>query len=62
MTKHNGKTRKDIEEGLDKALDQSFPASDPPAQTNPSQGTKRVPGFPASDIVRSTHAGGKSKH
>jgi hypothetical protein len=62
MTKHNGKTRKDIEEGLDKALDQSFPASDPPAQTNPSQGTKRASEFPTSTIVRSTHAGGKLKH
>lgn len=25
---------------LDDALEQSFPASDPPSQTNPSQGTK----------------------
>lgn len=29
-----------VEESLDDALDDSFPASDPPSQTNPSQGTK----------------------
>jgi hypothetical protein len=29
------------EDSLDDALDDSFPASDPPSQTNPSQGTKR---------------------
>jgi len=39
MTKQ---TKKDIaEESLDDALDGSFPASDPPSHTNPSQGTKR---------------------
>lgn len=39
MTKQ---TKKDIaEESLDNALDDSFPASDPPSHTNPSQGTKR---------------------
>jgi len=40
MTKQTGKTKKSIEAELDDALDQSFPTSDPPAQTNPSQGTQ----------------------
>lgn len=62
MTKHNGKTRKDIEDSLDKALEESFPTSDPPSQTNPSHGTKRAPQFRNNDIVRTTHAAGKSKH
>ena len=30
-----------VKESLDDALDDSFPASDPPSHTNPSQGTKR---------------------
>jgi hypothetical protein len=38
MTKQN-KPKRD-EKGLDEALDQSFPASDPPSQTNPSQSTR----------------------
>ncbi|HTW36006.1 MAG TPA: hypothetical protein VMD53_15410 [Rhizomicrobium sp.] len=39
MTKQ---TKKHIsEESLDDALDDSFPASDPPSHSNPSQGTKR---------------------
>ena len=39
MTKQNKK--RVSEESLDDALDDSFPASDPPSHTNPSQGTKR---------------------
>jgi len=39
MTKQEKK--RTAEESLDDALDDSFPASDPPSQTNPSQGTKR---------------------
>ena len=39
MTKQSEK--RIAEESLDDALDDSFPASDPPSHTNPSQGTKR---------------------
>jgi|HubBroStandDraft_5_1064220.scaffolds.fasta_scaffold1367808_2 hypothetical protein len=38
MTKQEKK--RVVEDNLDDALDDSFPASDPPSQTNPSQGTK----------------------
>ncbi|HUO91413.1 MAG TPA: hypothetical protein VMU22_00750 [Rhizomicrobium sp.] len=31
---------KDTEECLDDALDDSFPASDPPSHSNPARGTK----------------------
>jgi hypothetical protein len=34
------KDRDDVEDCLDDALDQSFPASDPPTCTNPARGTK----------------------
>jgi hypothetical protein len=57
MTKLNGKKRRDIEDGLDKALDDSFPASDPPSQSNPVRSTKRVPERLKSDDVFS-----KQKH
>jgi hypothetical protein len=40
MTKNTDKSKKAADADLDDALDQSFPTSDPPAQTNPSQGTK----------------------
>jgi len=33
-------TKKEIESDLDDALDHSFPASDPPSQTNPSRSTR----------------------
>ena len=41
MAKLPDKSKKATEAALDDALDQSFPTSDPPSQTNPSQGTKR---------------------
>jgi len=40
MAKLPDKSKKATEAALDDALDQSFPTSDPPAQTNPSQGTQ----------------------
>ena len=43
MMKHAKTVKRDTEGGLDDALDQSFPASDPPSHTNPSKGTKRDP-------------------
>jgi len=41
MTKHDKKPKKDVDEQLDQALEDSFPTSDPPPHTNPSQGTVR---------------------
>ena len=32
------------DEALDDALDDTFPASDPPSQTDPTKGTGRPPG------------------
>jgi hypothetical protein len=41
MNRFDRKPKKDVDEQLDDALKHSFPASDPPSQTNPSQGTVR---------------------
>jgi hypothetical protein len=41
MTRDDNKSKKDVDKQLDKALEDSFPASDPPSHTNPSQGTVR---------------------
>jgi hypothetical protein len=41
MTKHDKKPKKDVDASLDEALEDSFPTSDPPSHTNPSQGTVR---------------------
>ncbi|HEY4344672.1 MAG TPA: hypothetical protein VGN05_10030 [Parvibaculum sp.] len=46
MTEDKNKTKQENDDALDEALEQSFPASDPPPQTQP---TKKIGGTKRSD-------------
>jgi hypothetical protein len=52
MINNENKSKQAEQADLDDALDDTFPASDPPSQTDPTHGVHSVPTLPTEDAVR----------